>query len=188
MKIDKFESYEDLCEHMITLAQNGFHSVAVLLFDDAILLLKEFMRYEDLKTGLLNIASPSYDKYTKEYYVSLSEDMVVSVEPAYASGKYLNAEADITFLHGDVHSSITEQADLKNCHELKIGNDGIDDIDNIDDINDKNDIDDTGITEAKNKELKETTNEISELWQAIKEINQMFDDLPRFSEIDIRLP
>lgn len=121
MRRTLFDDYEELSDYMIDKAQDGFYTVAVLFYDDALGLLRELMRYDDVKTEVLDIEPKEYDGYDKEYYVSLADDMVVSVEPAYSDGRYLSAEADITLIHGDASSAIIKNIPDDKCLEIYIG-------------------------------------------------------------------
>jgi hypothetical protein len=118
-----FDSCEDLCEYMIDQAQNGTYSVAVLFYDDAMWLIREFAKYDDIDIEALNIEPYDYNFYGKEYYVSLANDMVLSVEPAYVDGRYLSTEADIMLVDGDACSTILKYLPERKCREIYIGED-----------------------------------------------------------------
>lgn len=122
MKNSKFNSYDDLSNYMMDMANDGFNIVTVTHYKEALLLLRKLLHFEKLKVGIIDIAEPHYNNYDKEYYVSVSEDMFVSVEPAYVNGKYLDSEADIALLHESASSSILKHLDCKNCYELNIPN------------------------------------------------------------------
>lgn len=121
MRRNFFENYEELSEYMVDKAQDGLYTVAVLFYDDALGLLRELMRYDDLEVEALDIEPEEYCGYAKEYYVSLADDMVVSVEPAYVSGRYLDTEADITLIDGGANSAIIKNLPENKCHEIYIG-------------------------------------------------------------------
>lgn len=121
MRRNFFKNYEELCDYMIDKAQDGFYTVAVLFYEDALGLLRELMRYDDVKIEALDIKPKEYDEYDKEYYVSLADDMVASVEPAYVGGRYLSAEADLTLIDGDANSVIIKNLSDNKCQEIYIG-------------------------------------------------------------------
>lgn len=118
MRRDYFKDYEELSNYMVDKAQDGFYTVTVLFYNDALKLLRELVRYDDIEVEALNIQPEEYDGYDKEYYVSLADDMVVSVEPAYVCGRYLNTEADLTLIIGDASSSIIKDIPENKCHEI----------------------------------------------------------------------
>lgn len=121
MRRNFFEDYEELGSYMIDKAQDGFYTVAVLFYYDALSLLRELMRYNDVEVEALDIKPGEYDGYDKEYYVSLADDMVVSVEPAYVSDRYLNAEADLTLIDGKASSAIIKDLNENKYYEIYIG-------------------------------------------------------------------
>jgi len=121
MRRNFFEDYEELSDYMIDKAQDGLYTVAVLFYDDALGLLRELMRYDDVEVEALDIKPEEYDGYDKEYYVSLADDMVASVEPAYVGGRYLNAEADLTLIDGGANSAIIKNLPENKCHEIYVG-------------------------------------------------------------------
>lgn len=114
MKRSFFKNYEELSDYMIDKAQDGLYTVAVLFYNDAINLLRELMRCDDVEIEALDIKPEEYNRYSKEYYVSMADDMIVSVEPAYVCGRYLDAEADLILIDGDASSAI-----IKNLHDDK---------------------------------------------------------------------
>ncbi len=117
-----FEDYKKLSDYIVENAQNGFYTVTVLFYDDALALLRELIRYKDVNIEALDIKPVEYDGYDKEYYVSLADDMVASVEPAYVGDRYLNAEADLTLIVGDASSAIIKNLPANKCREIYIGN------------------------------------------------------------------
>ena len=121
MKRDVFGTYEELSDYMIDKAQNGVYTVAVLFHDDAIELLRQFMRYDDTEVSILDIEPVDLDGYDKEYYVSIADDMMISVEPAYSDGKYLSTDADLTLIDGDASSAIIVNLPDSKCREIYIG-------------------------------------------------------------------
>ncbi|MDY4494987.1 MAG: hypothetical protein SPE24_08965 [Erysipelotrichaceae bacterium] len=121
MRRNFFDNHEELCEYMIDKAQDGMYSVAVLFYDDAIKLIREMMMYDDIEIEALEIKPYEYDGYDKEYYVSLADDMVASVEPAFVGDRYLDAEADLTLIDGNANSAILKHLQENKCHEIYIG-------------------------------------------------------------------
>lgn len=115
-----FKNYEELSDYMIDKAQDGFYTVAVLFYDDALELLRELMFHNDIEFEALDIKPEQYDGYNKEYYISLTDDMVVSVEPAYVGNRYLVAEADLTLIDGNANSAIIKNLPSTKCCEIYI--------------------------------------------------------------------
>lgn len=77
-------------------------------YEDAIEVVKELLMYEDVIPYSLEIHPVEIDGYTKEYYVSLNDDLEVWCEPAWYEEKefYLMTDTDITFIADDCNSAI----------------------------------------------------------------------------------
>lgn len=116
-----FKNCLELGAFMYNKAKNGYYTVAVLFYNEAKQLLKKLLQYDNTDISLIEINSIEYNGYEKEYYVSIADDMVVSVEPAYKNGIYLNAEADLTLVDNNASSKIICNADHKKCRELYVG-------------------------------------------------------------------
>lgn len=98
---------EKLASDMVAEAHDGFNSVAVLFYEDAKELIHELF-YEDVDIEVDNIEllSPVMSGYTKEYYVTLTADLELSVEQAYGYSKYLGFETECLFIDENACSSI----------------------------------------------------------------------------------
>lgn len=121
MRKDFFDNHEELCDYMIDRAQDGFYTVAVLFYKDAIALIRELMMFDDIDVEALDIRPPEYSGYDKEYYVSLADDLILSVEPVFVDNRYLDAEADLTLVDGNASSVILKHIHENKCHEIYIG-------------------------------------------------------------------
>lgn len=115
-----FNDCEELCDYMFKRVTDGFYVVAVLFYQDAIDLIEKIIIKNKTKIEALDIAPKDYDGYDKEYYISIATDFVLSVEPAFAHGKYLDAEADLTLIDGNASSSIINTCEKK-YYEIYIG-------------------------------------------------------------------
>ena len=120
MEILNFEEYTTIADYMYDEADNGQNVTATLFFDDAVNLMKELIAYECVVVGAIDIAKSEYNGYTKEYYVTLSEDMVMDISPAWNGRIYLNAEPDIMLIDGNASSAIIRNVPLENCKEIYI--------------------------------------------------------------------
>lgn len=121
MKKKVFKDYKDLSEYMYTKASDGINITATLFFEDAISLIKELLLNDDIDIGGINIAQEEYTGYSKEYYITLSDDLILDVTPAHNEKLYLNAEPDMMLIHGDASSSIIKDIDDDICREIYIG-------------------------------------------------------------------
>lgn len=121
MKKKVFKDYKDLSEYMYTKASNGISVTATLFFEDTTSLIKALLLNDDIEIGGINIAQEEYTGYSKEYYITLSNDLTLDVTPAHNGKLYLNAEPDMMLIHGDASSSIIRDIDDNICREIYIG-------------------------------------------------------------------
>lgn len=119
MKQLKLKNISDLAEYMLEHASDGLNVDAVLFYDDAASLMREILLY-DVDTGYIEIAKSIYAGYTKEYYVTLSDDMVLSVEPAMSDGKYKTSEPDLMIIDGNASHHIVDDVPVDICRELTL--------------------------------------------------------------------
>lgn len=127
MKKKVFKDYKDLSEYMYMKANDGINITATLFFEDATSLIKVLLLNDDIIIGGINIAQEEYTGYSKEYYITLSDDLTLDVTPAHNGKLYLNAEPDIMLIHGDASSSIIRNIDDDIYREIYIGSEIDDD-------------------------------------------------------------
>ena len=106
---------------MYEKAADGINITATLFFEDATSLIKALLLNDYIEIGGINIAQEEYTGYSKEYYITLSDDLTLDVTPAHNGKLYLNAEPDIMLIHGDASSSIIRDVDDDICREIYIG-------------------------------------------------------------------
>ena len=128
MRIEHYDNHLELCEYMIDKAQDGFYTVAVLYYADAMKLLAEFMCYDDIKKMFIDIENPEIDNYDREYYISLNGDMELFVEKAYCNGRYLGTDAMLTLIHGTAHYNAVADIPEYACREIYFGKEYDDDF------------------------------------------------------------
>jgi hypothetical protein len=77
-------------------------------YEDAIEVVKELLMYEDVVPFSIELQPDFIAGYTKEYYVSLNEDLELWCEPAWYEEKefYLMTDTDVAFIADDCNSSI----------------------------------------------------------------------------------
>lgn len=121
MKKLTLNDISDLAEYMLDKVDNGLNVTSTLFYDDASALTRELMLYDNVQIGYLEITSSEYNNYDKEYYVTLSEDKVLSVEPAWKNDVYLYAEPDLMIIDGDASHKIIEKMPVGACRELCLG-------------------------------------------------------------------
>lgn len=121
MEILFFNDYKDIGEYMYNKAILGHNTTATLFFDDAIGLMRYLLQYDSIDIGGIDIASMECNGYSKEYYVTLSEDLTLDVEKAWHVDKYLMTEPDIMLIDGNASSTIIKDISKDNCKEIYIG-------------------------------------------------------------------
>ena len=104
-----FKNCSELSEFMIDRAQDGYYVVAALYYNETKDLLRELLLYEDVDTELIEIEPVENNGYDKEYYVALTDNMIVTVERAYKYGRLLQ-----TLTKRNVEKSIL--ATNQKCH------------------------------------------------------------------------
>lgn len=130
-----FDTHEDVSEYMVSMAKDGKCIEAVVYYDEAMSLIRDFAQFEDVEFEALSIEPYDYDRYDKEFYVYLDSDMVLSVEPTKMDGVYLNSEADIHLVDADASSSILKALWGGEQIEMYIGVD--EECNNINNISNK---------------------------------------------------
>lgn len=116
----------ELAAEMLDNESKGLISYAVLFFEEA----KDLLRYlvvakEHPKIGVIELASEDFTGYTKEYYVSLSDDGMICVEEAWSDGNenhkpcYLGAEADVLYIDGNASAALLHACEYRECVELR---------------------------------------------------------------------
>lgn len=131
-----FDTHEEVSEYMVSMAKDGKCVEAVVYYDEAIKLIRDFAQFDNVEFEAISVKPYDFMGYDKEYLVYLASDMVLSVEPAKMNGVYLNSEADIHLIDADASSSILKSLLGGEQIEMYIGEN--DDVDNnIDNVIDK---------------------------------------------------
>lgn len=119
---------EDLADDMLIIASYGYSATAALFYNEAKELIQELILLDDdITVTNLDLSEPDMRGYDKEYYVVVSSDYELSVEPAYVDGKYLDSETYAMFIDSDACSRITAYKDYKVCIAAYINKDDCDD-------------------------------------------------------------
>lgn len=124
-----YNDFAELGNHMYELASEESQVVtAVLLFDDAVKLIKWLMFYDDVTVGSIIIENEDYHGYDNEFYITLDTDLVLDVMPVYqlqtdkTTEGYIDIESDVMFYGGDVSSKLVFQNTYGNKYEIVIKN------------------------------------------------------------------
>lgn len=131
MEILKFSSISELAEYMIGRVADKEFIVATLFFDKATELIRCLLRYDDVHIGSVDISDFEYTGYLDEYYISLTDDYTLCVEPALVDNRYLRTDASLMLIDGDAKHSIVNVNSDSECVEIEFKNEYItlDDLD-----------------------------------------------------------
>lgn len=118
-KID-FDSVFEVYRFMKGIIEDGECVTAVLGHDSADALFRACLFDTDLKTGFIDF-EPANWGYDLEYYVTLSDDNMVSVEKAWDGKRYLIAESDVVLFDRSIDSAVLEKVCGDVVIEVSIG-------------------------------------------------------------------
>lgn len=136
------ENYDDLADIMVKDAERGKISYAILFYDEAIELMRSIMDYEDISVNSIEAGCCEFNGYGKEYIVSLTDELLLDVEPAwreaneYVGAGYVSIEfVDAVYVDREVNSAVLSNVDSNVCYELVVDgccdeDEDLDDVDN----------------------------------------------------------
>lgn len=130
MEIVKFKDLAELGDYIYNLATDESETVTTVMFrEDTLKLFEILLQYEDIDISDIEIWNET--DYYEEYYISLTDDLQLDIEPVHKYGEIHSAESDVVLFSGDVSSKIiAENPDSINL-ELEICDDDTeDDTDN----------------------------------------------------------
>ena len=120
-----FNSYAELVDNMMDVANDGGTAYAICFFDDAKAVVKELLSREETDIGGIEISEPCYRGYNKEYYISVDGDFLVDVEPAWHDKNehndagYLWYDCEAVYVVGDANSASIKHMDKSKCFEIE---------------------------------------------------------------------
>lgn len=107
-------NYEDFADIMVGFARDGNHLCCATYVQNTFDLLRALMNHEEVTPMTIEIHSEELDGYDKEYYIELTKDMELFVEPAYREKNehheagYICSWADMIFVDMDADDEIYE--------------------------------------------------------------------------------
>lgn len=120
MEMIKFNDYADLGEYLYDLASEN-KTVSVVLFKkDIINLLKWLMEYDKIDLGHIEIKDELVDNYSKEYYMTINEDLLITIKPVYDGNTDIitPCSSNIILFDGNVGSRIA--IENEDCVQIEI--------------------------------------------------------------------
>lgn len=113
----------DLAQYMVHSVEHNCYVVATLFFEGAKELMRELLTEYELEIGFIDLTNFEYSGYEGEYYVSITDDGVLSVERAWSDGMYLLTDADLILIDGDASNAIVERNKGSEFVEICFGED-----------------------------------------------------------------
>lgn len=114
---DLFEVVELMYDKVIT--QDKENVLFVGHYEDAAEVVKLLLMQENVYPYSIELVSTELNRYNKEYYVSLDENLEIICEPAWIEDTYLHdGVADIVFIMNDCNSSILNRISADNKIEV----------------------------------------------------------------------
>lgn len=120
MQMINFRDYAELGEYLYNLASEN-KTVSVVLFKkDIVGLLRWLMEYDTIDLGYIEIKDEFIDSYSKEYYLTIDDDLHVTIEPVYDeyTDDVIPCYSDIVLFDGDVSSRIA--IENNDCIQIEI--------------------------------------------------------------------
>lgn len=117
-----FENLKELSDCMyIESKKHKLYIVSTVFYKDAVGLIKHLLSdHEDININIVDIEPCDFKGYDREYYISLSEDLDLSVEPAYKNDAYLDTECDVMLINENAHYNIVLKNDTSECIETMV--------------------------------------------------------------------
>lgn len=89
-------------------------------YDNAIVVLKELLRYGETMPFFIDISDPSWDGYDKEFVISINNDDEVFCEKFCRDGKYLSPDDGVVFILPDCSDEcLTHLYKYEDCFFVK---------------------------------------------------------------------
>ena len=133
MEMLTFSSISKLAEYMMNRVADKEFIVATLFYDKAIELMRCLIGYKEVQIGSIDISDFEYTGYLDEYYISLTDDYTLCIEPALVNNRYLRTDASLMLIDGDAKHSIVNANSDSECIEIEFKETSItlDDLDRI---------------------------------------------------------
>lgn len=131
MEIVKFRNLAKLGEFIYNLATEESETVVTVMFrEDTLNLFKILLEYEDIDVGDIEIWNNT--DYYEEYYLYLTDDLQLKIEPVHKYGEIHTAKCDVVLFANDVSANLIFENPDSIHLEIKISND-VTDSDSDDD-------------------------------------------------------
>lgn len=126
MDILEFDELYQFAEFFYDIADNGETVTAVLFYEDAKDLMLMLSDMDDVVLESIHIECEDYDGYGKEFYVTLTPEFELYIEPVYDGDEIKECYSDAIFYIGEANSKIAIENECDNKYEIEL-NDECDD-------------------------------------------------------------
>lgn len=125
-----FDSYIDFGDYLYELAkEKGKDVAAVANYEEAVEIIKWLISHDDVQISDIEVHSSTWAGYDKEFYISITPDLVVYVEPVYIKSspdsdeydRLLQSDTDVIFFSGDANYKIVKHCNYEEAYEFIIG-------------------------------------------------------------------
>lgn len=124
-----FFNYIEFGDHMYELAKEGNDVLAVATYDETIEIIKWLVSHDDVQIHNIEVYPYDWNHYDKEFYITITADLVVYVEPAYIKSnpnsdeydKLLCPLANIIFFSGEANYKTVKGSCYDEAYEFVIG-------------------------------------------------------------------
>lgn len=117
-----FNDTYELAEVMYDMACDEDQVTAVLYYNEASSLMKELLKYNEIRPIIVELDIPNYFGYKDAYYITVTNEMELFVEKAVRNNEYTNADSTKLFIDGDVTCSVLNANRDSNCTIITVNN------------------------------------------------------------------
>lgn len=120
MEMIYFTDYAELGKYLYNLATEYKTASAVLFKKDIIGLLRWLMEYNEIELSHIEIKDEFVDSYSKEYYLTIDNDLFVTIKPVYDedTDSIIPCYSDIVLFDSEVSSKIA--IENEHCEQIEI--------------------------------------------------------------------
>lgn len=93
----------------------------IVFYEDAVAILKELCKYEDVDINSVEMVSPMFNGYHSEYVVVLTDDCTLFVEPAMDKSQkvYKTYESDVVLVDGNASYHTIADRPYDKCYIIE---------------------------------------------------------------------
>lgn len=102
-----FNDYDELSDFMYDVASSDSTTIcAVLNYEKTVELLRSLFVFDDITIMTIDLSHSDINEYKHDYYVTLTQEMYLFVEPAFINNEVCDCTADVFLFDGDASSRV----------------------------------------------------------------------------------